>query len=84
MTFYAFRLLSPVVQFYWIMKYGTYLTQRWDDESDINLYYCKDDDRSFFVEVGIDDGKEQAVVLSSFVSSGQLENYAHGVRRPEQ
>ena len=27
MTFYAFRLLSPVVQLYWVLKYGTYLTQ---------------------------------------------------------
>lgn len=23
MTFYAFRLLSPVVQFYWVLKHGT-------------------------------------------------------------
>ncbi len=28
MTFYAFRLLSPVVQLYWMLKHGTYLAQR--------------------------------------------------------
>jgi hypothetical protein len=36
--------------------------------------------RGFFVEVGIDDGWGQAVVLRSFVNRVPLENYAHGVR----
>jgi hypothetical protein len=82
MTFYAFRLLSPVVQLYWVIKYGTYLAQRWDDESAVNLYHCEDEGRGFFVEVGIDDGRGQAVVLRSFVSSVPLEDYAQGVRLP--
>jgi hypothetical protein len=34
--------------------------------------------------VGIDDGRGQAVVLRSFVSSVPLEDYAHGVRLPEE
>jgi hypothetical protein len=25
MTFYAFRLLSPVVQLYWVLKHSTFL-----------------------------------------------------------
>jgi hypothetical protein len=29
MTFYAFRLLSPVVQLYWVLRHGTFLAQRW-------------------------------------------------------
>lgn len=52
------------------------------DESGINLYYCAGDGRGFFVEVGIDDGRGQAVVLRSFVSSGPLQDYAQGVRLP--
>jgi hypothetical protein len=30
MSFYAFRLLSPVVQLYWVLKHGTFLAQRWE------------------------------------------------------
>jgi hypothetical protein len=33
--------------------------------------------------VGINDGRGQAVVLRSFVSSGPLDNYTHGTRLPE-
>lgn len=83
MSFYAFRLLSPVVQLYWVLKHGTYLAQRWDDESGVNLYHLSDEGRGFFVEVGIDDGRGQAVVLRSFVSSVPLEDYADGMRLPE-
>jgi hypothetical protein len=38
--------------------------------------------RGFFVEVGIDDGKGQAVVLRSFSDSDPLEDYAVEVRLP--
>jgi hypothetical protein len=38
---------------------------------------------TFFVEVGINNGRGQAVVLRSFVSGGSLENYVHGVWLPE-
>jgi hypothetical protein len=83
MSLYAFQLLSPVVQLYWVLKHGTHLAQRWDDESGVNhLYHCAGDGRGFFVEVGIEDGRGRAVVLRSFVSSGPLEAYAHGVRLP--
>lgn len=82
MNFYAFCKLSPVVQLLWVIKRGTYLAQRWDDESGVNLYHCADDSRGFFVEVGIDDGRGQAVVLRSFVSSEPLEDYAHSMRLP--
>jgi hypothetical protein len=54
MNFNAFRRLSPVVQLLWVIRHGTYLAQRWDDESGVNLYHCEDDGRGFFVEVGID------------------------------
>jgi len=56
-----------------VLHHGTYLAQRWDEESGAN-----------FVEVGIDDGRGQVVVLRSFVSSGPLEGYVHGVRLPEE
>jgi hypothetical protein len=83
MSLYAFEQFSPVMQLYWVLHHGTYLAQRWDDESGVNLYHCEDDGRGFFVEVGIDDGRGQAVVLRSFSSSKPLEDYAHGVRLPD-
>ncbi len=83
MTSYTFRLLSPTVQLYWVLRHGTFLAQRWEDDGGVNLYHCADEGRGFFVEVGIDDGRGQAVVLRSFVSSGPLEDYARGVRLPE-
>jgi hypothetical protein len=46
----------------------------------VNLYYCADEGRGFFAEVGTDDGRWQAVVLRSFSSSVPLEDYAHGVQ----
>lgn len=83
MTFYAFRLLSPVVQLFWVLKRGTFLAQRWDEDGGVNLYHVEDDGRGFFVEVGVDNGKGQAVVLRSFVGSGLLKDYRHYVRLPE-
>jgi hypothetical protein len=62
MTFYAFRLLSPVVQLLWVIHHGTYLAQRWDHG------------RCFFIEVDIDDGRGQTVVLRTFVGSVTLED----------
>jgi hypothetical protein len=59
------------------------LAQRWDDESSVNLSHCADVDRGFFVEVGIDDGRGQAMVLHSFVNNGPLEDYAQGMQLPE-
>jgi hypothetical protein len=84
MTFYAFRLLSPVVQLYWVLKHGTFLATRWEaDDDGVNLYHCADEGRGFFVEVGVDDGRGQAVVFRSFVSSVALEDYIYGMRLPE-
>ncbi len=83
MSFYAFRALSPVMQLYWVIHHGTYLAQRWDDESGVNLYHCAGNGRGFFVEVGIDDGRGQAVVLRSFSNSEALTNYTNSIRLPE-
>lgn len=49
----------------------------------MNLYHCPDDGRGFFVEVGIDDGRGQAVVLRSFIDSEALEDYEHGIQLPD-
>ena len=82
MSLQGFQSFSPRLQLSWVLKHGTYLAQRWDDESAVNLYHCADEGRGFFVEVGIDDGWGQAVVLRSFVSSVPLGDYAHDVRLP--
>jgi hypothetical protein len=66
-----------------VLKHGTYLAQRWEDEGGINLYYYADEGRGFFVEVGYDASQHAAIVLRSFVSSVPLEAYAHWVRLPE-
>jgi hypothetical protein len=61
------------------------LAQRWDDESGVNhLYHCAGDGRGFFVEVGIEDGRGQAVVLRSFIDSEALADYAYWVQLPEE
>ena len=84
MSFYAFRQFSPVMQLYWVLKHGTFLATRWEaDDDGVNLYHCADEGRGFFVEVGVDDGQEQPVVLRSFVSSVPLEDYSYGVRLPK-
>jgi hypothetical protein len=72
------------VQFYWVLKYGTFLAKRWEaDDDGVNLYHCTDEDRGFFVEVVVDYGQEQPIVLWSFLSSVPLEDYSHYVRLPE-
>ncbi|RZJ94892.1 MAG: hypothetical protein EOO60_01995 [Hymenobacter sp.] len=54
-----------------------------DEDGGVNLYHCAGDGRGFFVEVGVDDGRGQAVVLRSFVSSVPLEDYSYWVKLPE-
>jgi hypothetical protein len=56
------------------------LANHWDDDGGVNLYHCAGDGRGFFVEVGIDGGRGQAVVLRSFIDSEALADYAQGVR----
>jgi hypothetical protein len=68
MNFYAFRKLSPVVQLLWVIRHGTFLAQRWDDESGVNLYHCADEGRGFFAEVGIDDGRGKLRYAASSVA----------------
>jgi hypothetical protein len=80
MTFYSFRLLSPVVQLYFVLKYGTYLAQRWE-ETPVDLYHFPDEGRGFFVEVGVEHA--QPVELRRFVSSAPLEDYSHYMQLPE-
>jgi hypothetical protein len=67
-----------------VLKHGTYLAQCWEDDDDgVNLYHCADKGRGFFVEVGVDYGQEQPIVLRSFVSSVPLEDYSYWVKLPE-
>ena len=74
----------PLVQLYWVLRHGTFLAQRWEaGDEGVNLYHCTEEGRGFFVEVGMDEGQEQPVVLRSFVSSVPLEDYSHYVRLPE-
>lgn len=84
MSFDAFRLLSPVVQLYWVLKHGTFLARRWEDDGGVNLYHCADAGRGFFVEVGVDDGVAQAVVLRSFTCAEFLADYAAYVQLPKE
>jgi len=84
MPLYAFHLLSPVVQLYWVLKPGTFLPTHWKaDDDSINLYHRAHEGRGFFVEVGVDYGQEQPVVVRSFLSSVPLEDYSYWVKLPE-
>jgi hypothetical protein len=83
MSFYAFRSLSPVMQLYWVLRHGTYLAQRWDEEvGGVNLYHCEGEGRGFFVEVGFEEEQDCFVVLRSFTGAAPLEEYARRVRLP--
>ncbi|RZK33385.1 MAG: hypothetical protein EOO61_15415 [Hymenobacter sp.] len=73
-------MCSPFVQLYFVLKYGTYLAQRWE-ETPVDLYHMPGDGSGFFVEVGTE--YEQPLVLRSFVSSMPLEDYSHYVELPE-
>ncbi|TDN39264.1 hypothetical protein E4631_15670 [Hymenobacter sp. UV11] len=78
-----FRRFSPVVQLYWVLKYGTFLAQRWETEGGVNLYHLPNEGRGLFVEVGYEEYEQRAVVLRSFSSSVPLEDYGHGVQLPK-
>jgi hypothetical protein len=71
------------MQLYWVHKYGTFLAKRWEaDDERVSLNHCADEGQSFFVEVGIDYGQGQPIVLRSFASSVPLDVYSHYVRLP--
>lgn len=82
MTFDAFCLLSDPAQLYWVLKYGTYLARRFENERGVNLYHCANEGRGFFAEVSYDEGRDR-LILRSFVASEPLEEYGHGVRLPK-
>ncbi len=52
-----------------MLRHGTYLAQHRDEDHGGNLFHCADEGRGFIIEVGVDYGKEQPVVLRSFVHS---------------
>jgi hypothetical protein len=83
MTLYTFQRMPAALQLTWALAKGTYLARRREEKAAIVLYYLPDGSRGFFAELSMDEGRGQAVVLRSFVSSGPLEDYAHGVRLPE-
>lgn len=84
MTCYTFVRMPPAFQLTWLLKKGTYLARRWAEEGMIALYHLPDGGRGFFAEVGIDSCTQGANVLRSFSDSEPLEEYAHGIRLPEQ
>lgn len=79
---YIFLRLSPASQLYWVLNHCTHLAQRWE-ETLIDLYHVADKGRGFFVEVGMAEQSSKPVVLRSFVSTKELEDYAHTVQLPE-
>jgi hypothetical protein len=84
MSLQDFQSFPPLLQLARVFKHGTFLAQRWDRASGINLYHLTDEAKGFFVEVGYDTATQDAVVLRSFSNNAPLEEYAHGVRLPEK
>jgi hypothetical protein len=63
------------VQLYWVLKHGKFLAQRWAaDDDGVNLYYCADEGRGFFMEVGVDYGQQEPIVFRSFRVCDVVEN----------
>jgi hypothetical protein len=85
MTLDSFRQCSPYVQLYFVLKYGTYLAQRWEaDDDGVSLYHMAEPKgRGYFIEVGAADDQGPVMVLRSFESSEPLEDYMLGVQLPE-
>lgn len=82
MTLDAFRQLSLLQQLLHLFAEGTFLAQRWENEGGVNLYYCVDEGRGFFVEVGYEEQLHCATILRSFASAEPLEDYIHGLPSP--
>jgi hypothetical protein len=82
MTLDSFRLCSPSVQLYFVLKCGTYLAQRWEaDDEGVSLYHMVEPGgRGYFVEVEAADDQGPVLVLRSFESSVSLEDYVDGVQ----
>jgi hypothetical protein len=74
-----FQRFSPLLQLAHVLRHGVFLAQRWQGASSIDLFYCDDTGRGFFVEVGTDDTWRQVVVLRSFAGSSLLDAYAQEV-----
>jgi hypothetical protein len=78
-TLYLFKLLSPEEQLRYVLKRGTFLARRWEEEDGINLYHLPGD---FFVEIFYDTHVNQIVQLRSFTSAAPLENYTLSIELP--
>ncbi|TVT40635.1 hypothetical protein FNT36_14295 [Hymenobacter setariae] len=84
MSLQDFQSFPPLLQLAKALKHGTFLAQRWNGESGVNLYYLTDEARGFFVEVGYDAATQDAVVLRSFSNNAPLEEYVYYVRLPDE
>ena len=83
MTRALFLLLAPMEQLRHVLTFGTFLAQRQDIVvGGVNLYHLPGEGRGFFAEVCIDEAQDRFIVLRSFVGSGPLEDYTHGVQLP--
>jgi hypothetical protein len=83
MLFNQFLQLSSRAQLIVVLSGGTYLAQRYQDETGhVNLYHIDDGRRGFFAEVGLDEEQGGFVVLRSFNSSALLAEYTPYVRFP--
>ncbi|TPG66046.1 hypothetical protein [Hymenobacter nivis] len=80
MTLYDFNLLPYEQQLAAVFDAGTYLARRWEEEDSVNLYHLPG---GFFVELYYDTHANELVRLRSFSSSEPLEDYAVGIRLPD-
>lgn len=83
MTHYALTQLPPALQLIWVLRKGTLLAQRWEEDGLVKLYHLPDKGRGFFVEVGYNAYQQKTAVLCSFSASGLLQNYIDEVWLPD-
>lgn len=84
MTLDLFQLLSLGAQLYLVHTRSTFLACRWDGVIPILLHHMPTAGRGFFVELGVAIEEPYFTVLRSFSDSQPLEDYAQGVKLPEE
>ena len=71
-----------------MLKHGSFLIHRRQKTEEghafLYLYHVPAEGRGFFVELGVDKGRDCFFIVRSFSDSEPLADYAHGVRLPEE
>lgn len=82
MTWTEFAELSAGRQLDTLLLRGTYLTRRWEEETEFSLYYVANPGRGFFVEVACDQVCNNLRLAAGGGGGAVLEPYLLGFALP--